>query len=316
MSAPSVIDIVPAFSKAEDLVAALRPASAFWAPDPKKWIFRGQAQSSWKLLSSVNRRRSLRGFLTDVAQLPGDDIYCVPTSGHVLTLLRDFAVALDAGGREVPGDPKVKTVLEGNFSVGSEDELFEPLAALGQHHGLPTRLLDWTRVGTYAAYFAAADPTGIGSSDGDLVVWALNRTITGRIGTIGQSFVTVRLVAPPRSGNANLHSQGGVFTLAGLPAHDRVAANPVDLLPVDDIVQAAAERNTDITEPMMRRLSLPRTEATALLRWLSIEGVTGAALFPGLDGVVRQVRDQAGSTPLRTIDPDTALLLGVDGGLF
>jgi hypothetical protein len=207
-------------------------------------------------------------------------------------------------------------VLEGNFSVASEDELFEPLAALGQHHGLPTRLLDWTRVGTYAAYFAAADPTGIGSSDGDLVVWALNRAITGCLGTIGQSLVTVRLVTPPRAGNANLHSQGGVFTLAGLPTHGRVAASPVDLLPVDDVVQAAAEFNINISGPMMRRLSLPRTEATALLRWLSIEGVTGAALFPGLDGVVRQVRDQAGSTPPRTIDPDTALVPGVAPGLF
>jgi hypothetical protein len=56
-AASSVIDIVP-FTKAEDLLAALRPASPLWGPNPWRWVFRGHADASWQLLPSVNGQAS------------------------------------------------------------------------------------------------------------------------------------------------------------------------------------------------------------------------------------------------------------------
>jgi hypothetical protein len=43
----------------------------------------------------------------------------------------------------------------------------------------------------------------------------------------------------------------------------------------------------------LRRLTLSVSEAGKLLRLLSYEGITGASMFPGADGVVRAMRETA-----------------------
>jgi hypothetical protein len=49
-----------------------------------------------------------------------------------------------------------------------------------------------------------------------------------------------------------------------------------------------------INEPIeLRRLTLPRAEAAHLLWLLNLEGVHGLSMFPGADGVVRAMREEA-----------------------
>ncbi|MHB9286938.1 FRG domain-containing protein [Halobacteriales archaeon Cl-PHB] len=65
-----------------------------------------------------------------------------------------------------------------NFRQYARQEIDQPespfhLMALAQHHGLPTRLLDWTYSPSVAAYFATS-----GSPDTDGVVWAVDYETT------------------------------------------------------------------------------------------------------------------------------------------
>jgi hypothetical protein len=43
---------------------------------------------------------------------------------------------------------------------------------------------------------------------------------------------------------------------------------------------------------VLYKFTLPSSEAGELLKWLSHEPLTGAMLFPGLDGVAPDVRDR------------------------
>jgi hypothetical protein len=63
--------------------------------------------------------------------------------------------------------------------------------------------------------------------------------------------------------------------------------------PYDDpgVETIVARRGDD--GPELRRLTLPRTQAPTLLRLLANEGISGASMFPGADGVVRAMREES-----------------------
>jgi hypothetical protein len=108
-----------------------------------------------------------------------------------------------------------------------------------------------------------------------------------KVGYIDKLHVALFLSAPLRSGNPNLQAQGGIFT------HTTVAPSASRaLLSADEIIRAMADTNA-WPRPVMYRFLLPQREAGRLLWLLSFDPVSGGTLFPGLGGVVRDVRDRA-----------------------
>jgi hypothetical protein len=160
------------------------------------------------------------------------------------------------------------------------------LAALAQHHGVPTRLLDFTTRAYVAAYFAALEPPNAAE---DLCVWALDRSFLDH----GSRSVGLwyDLLQAPRSSNPNLHAQSGVFvawTSTGLTIHSLE-----DI--VGDTIQGRirlASGSLDIQRPVLRKLTLGRSHAKELLDGLMHEAVHGGSMFPGFDGVVRFIKEQ------------------------
>jgi len=77
--------------------------------------------------------------------------------------------------------------------------------ALAQHHGIPTRFLDWTKNPLYAVFFANEESV----KNDTICVWALNTRYISSCLSMGQIKLHKKL---PHKGLEFLHYQQGLFT--------------------------------------------------------------------------------------------------------
>jgi len=171
--------------------------------------------------------------------------------------------------------------------------------AVAQHHGLPTRLLDWT-YSPYVALHFATDDVEIFDSDG--VIWAVN-------------FVNLHELLPQRLRDLLQRERSNSFTVEMLDeaapnlsalemiSHDEFAlffetpaldARIVNQYALFSLMSSPGVRLdewlTKRGESLARRIIIP-----AHLKWeardkLDQANITERVLFPGLDGLSRWLR--------------------------
>jgi hypothetical protein len=326
-------------STATELMQKLSPVAATWGDSPGDWIFRGLADTKrYQLIPSALRLPPpILSFTDKAPAAPATRL----TLKHIdqvdleYGLLWEFFRVADGQGLLIPEDSQIYRSPWGHMDIEKDLERAKQgkgrwpfdallsLAALAQHYGVPTRLLDWSNDAFIAAYFAASE-AGIrldrwnqgqcsmcgaersGSAQCSrcdilltdahpdqlrLGVWCLNwRYVLNRWpgGTEAEQ-IEVLLVMAPRATNPNLHAQGGVFTVHLIkPGKPTAKINRETL---DSVILGTAKKVKGTRRPYMRLLTLPVKEADTLLRLLAMQNIHAASIYPGFDGVVRHLNE-------------------------
>jgi hypothetical protein len=239
----------------------------------QSWAFRGQAKSTWPLESSLSRIFRTRHIHRSVWPEQEERIIRVfRRKGHLLL-------------QHVP----------------SAESTFEWIALM-QHHGAPTRLLDFTW-SPYVAAFFALEP-----AEAESAVWAVNSRTLLRQEETGISPVNLPELAwtgidgrPTVSVNPRLKEVFERIYLQGkhpvvaiadpeMMNHRLVAQQGTFLIPgrldqsVDKLLAAYREG-----DGLIAKLRLDPAVRSEGMRELLNMNITDATLFPGLDGLARSM---------------------------
>lgn len=155
------------------------------------------------------------------------------------------------------------------------DRSLGALLNLAQHHGYPTPLLDWTKSPYVAAFFAFQNKSAL-KKDGSVSIFVFDeRSWANRAGRVAQlrtPAIVLRTIELPGFGNARVLPQQALTMYSN----------------VDDL-EFIIQENEEFKGQFIRAISISAAERDVAMRDLSLMGITWGSMFPGLDGICKQL---------------------------
>jgi hypothetical protein len=187
----------------------------------KVWIFRGHANKDWSLVPKIGRS---------------------PYSGvDEIQIFESW---------------KRRAIEYLNISPESDWDWL----AIAQHHGLVTRLLDWSTNPLFAAFFAVKN-----TYKGQAMIFVARIPYDPKIQQTSPFDINGVKIFYPKSVVPRITRQGGLFTIHGNPT------------------ESPEEGIKDITE--LHKIYIEESYRNTLRSELSFYGINEATLFPDLDGL-------------------------------
>ncbi|WP_269933967.1 FRG domain-containing protein [Serratia liquefaciens] len=273
------------FETADELWNELSPTRNLGIQVPYDLIFRGQGSADWGLIPSSLRSAHIH---RSMFKQYGEHEQANGIVRDELLALSLFVKYCDRTGIAIPNDgSEFRQEHVGLTSPGNIHYITNPsfwpnpkllgLMALAQHHGLATRLLDWTALPFTACYFAASSSVSAFETwdeNARLAVWALD---ISKVRPNDQIYT----YSAPGAISPNLAAQYGTFTVH---PHNGAYKKPYTIQGLEVLIE---ERE----KPILYKLTIPSYQAVRLLGLCNISGFSAADIYPSTNGVGIAVMD-------------------------
>jgi truncated hemoglobin YjbI len=220
-------------------------------------LFRGQANVEWPLVPSIAR----------------------------LSSANDSSYLQKLGGwSKLEQDIMMRFMRHASPLLHKEPHNYIEWLVLAQHHGLPTRLLDWTQNSLIALYFALST-----ENENESVIWTIDPKYVYSINIDLKNLEQLQVYFPTNI-DPKLVSQKGCFTLQPLPKDSK------SFVPLQDDTDTLS-----LGVHSMSRITIPADNVikNQMLYQLANCGIDETFIYPDLYGLSRQIKRDIAKSIMR-----------------